>query len=768
MQAGSDNQALEKGYKLHWFEIRSVIGRGGFGITYLAHDNNLDREVAIKEFMPKDFAIRESDSTVHPQTGEQGKLYEWGLEKFIAEARTLAKFNHPNIVRVLSVFSENNTAYMVMDFVRGKDLATIYQEAPLFTETQFLDTFIPIMDGLILVHKAGFIHRDIKPANIYICDDGTPLLLDFGSARQAMSDKNQALTSLVTLGYAPFEQYSEGSGQQGPWTDIYSLGASIYVGITGHKPTDALNRSISFMDKGIDTYQPVSLLQKGHYSENFLLSIDKALMLKVEDRPADIMEWADMLLGKTPAPPLPAYLLNPPEEEKTLIMPQRSPTTGSSSRGTQGLIDTYGKRNTDSGASLRTSSPPTLNAQSKAPVREKEESHPTKATSNKQAKKLPITIGLLISGLVVIVVASNFLLNKPPSPESENETLQKQQEIKEKQQVIQVLLNSANQALINKFYVYPEKTSAYYYFQKTLILDPQNQPAREGVGSLTTTLFDLAKSAYDQHNFSAAKKYLDELAKIQPDLTEASALREKVNQSLERLLLTETLISKAETLISKAETQLKAKKYTSPEQNNALYWYREALKVQPENLKTKRGLKNLYNSLFSQADASFKKKKFKEAKSYLAEIELFEDNSQEVLSLKRKITQALTPTKTRVKPTTVQKEQIETKKLTEELTNKTLGLFLRAMKSRDKRAMDKLSHYTSGRAEFVRQLFANYRKIDVHISNVQFIAKKNQTQAQVELKNLIDINGQQVKPGSWNKFQIIIRLDKKGRGEVYW
>lgn len=761
MQAGSNNQALEKGYKLHWFEIRSVIGRGGFGITYLAHDNNLDREVAIKEFMPKDFALRENDSTVHPQTGDQGKLYEWGLEKFIAEARTLAKFNHPNIVRVLSVFSENNTAYMVMDFVHGKDLATVYQEATPFTETQFLDTFIPIMDGLILVHKAGYIHRDIKPANIYICDDGTPLLLDFGSARQAMSDKNQALTSLVTLGYAPFEQYSEGSGQQGPWTDIYSLGASIYVGITGHKPADALNRSISFMDKGIDTYQPISLLEKGHYSENFLLSIDNALMLKIEDRPADIMQWADMLLGKTPAPPLPKYLLNPPEEEKTLIMPQRSSTTGNSSRGTQGLIDTYGRRNTDSGASPQTSSPHTLNEQSIAAVRENEESHPAKATSNKQDKKLPITIGLLIFGLVVIVAASTFLLNKPPSPEGEDETLQKQQEIKEKKQTIQALLNSANQALINKFYVYPEGASAYYYFQKTLILDPQNQSAQEGIGSLTTALFRLAKTAYDQHDFSAAKKHLNELEKIQPGLTEASALKEEIDQTLERLLLIETLISKA-------ETQLKAKNYTSPEQNNALYWYREALKRQPENLNAKQGLKNLHNSLFSQAGASFKKKKFEEAKSYLAQIELFEPNSPQVLSLKRRITQTLTPTKTRIKPTTTQTEEIKAKNLTEEMTNKTLKLFLRAMKSRDKRAMDKLSHYTSGRTEFVRQLFANYREINVRISSVQFIAKTNQTQAQVELKNLIDINGQQVKPGNWNKFQIIIRLDNEGGGEVYW
>jgi len=191
MEPGKNKNSLPEGYLLHWYEIKRVIGRGGFGITYLAHDTNLDRYVAIKEFMPEDFATRESDSTVHPKTSDQKNLYEWGLERFVKEARTLAKFNHPNIVHVQSVFEENNTAYMIMEYAQGEDLSLIYKKEPKFTEEQFLDTFIPVMDGLALIHNAGFIHRDIKPANIYICDNNSPLLLDFGSARQSIGGKTK-------------------------------------------------------------------------------------------------------------------------------------------------------------------------------------------------------------------------------------------------------------------------------------------------------------------------------------------------------------------------------------------------------------------------------------------------------------------------------------------------------------------------------------------------------------------------------------------------
>ena len=162
---------LPAGYRLHWYQVESVIGRGGYGITYRAHDQNLDQPVAIKEYLPVDFATRHDDETVHPRTGEQSEMFAWGLERFITEARTLAKFKHPNIVTVYSVFEENQTAYMVMEYAEGTDLASVYKTSPEFTEQQYLDTFLPITDGLALVHESGFIHRDIKPANIIITEN---------------------------------------------------------------------------------------------------------------------------------------------------------------------------------------------------------------------------------------------------------------------------------------------------------------------------------------------------------------------------------------------------------------------------------------------------------------------------------------------------------------------------------------------------------------------------------------------------------------------
>ena len=201
--------ALQPGYEVLWYRIERILGQGGFGITYLAYDTNLDQHVAIKEYLPIELAVREGDDSVHPVSENHDDNYRWGLERFISEARTLAKFNHPNIVRVLSVFEQNNTAYMPMRYEEGKSLQERLPRRGTLEEDQLMKILLPVLGGLRLVHGAGFIHRDIKPANIFIRDDGSPVLLDFGSARQALGHETKTLTSLVSPGYAPFEQYLE-------------------------------------------------------------------------------------------------------------------------------------------------------------------------------------------------------------------------------------------------------------------------------------------------------------------------------------------------------------------------------------------------------------------------------------------------------------------------------------------------------------------------------------------------------------------------------
>jgi serine/threonine protein kinase len=318
--------ALPGGYRLHWYVIDKVLGQGGFGITYLARDENLHQPVAIKEYLPRDLALRQQDDSVQPLSGEQGAQFRWGLERFISEARTLAQFRHSNIVRVLTVFEENNTAYMVMEYEQGQGLHEILNERKTLPQQELERILMPLQDGLEKVHAAGFIHRDIKPANIYIRADGSPVLLDFGSARQALGEQTQTLTSLVSPGYAPFEQYtSKGEERQGPWTDIYGLGATLYRIITGRSPCDAVDRSEALLQTERDDFVPCAGIGRGRYRDVWLRAIDHALAFRPQDRPQNIADWRrEFTLPRSEAPTIVATTVVQPKPVK-MVVPLSSP-----------------------------------------------------------------------------------------------------------------------------------------------------------------------------------------------------------------------------------------------------------------------------------------------------------------------------------------------------------------------------------------------------------------------------------------------------------
>ena len=329
---GQNFAVLPSSYKLLWYELESVLGRGGFGITYLAWDTNLNQRVAIKEFLPTELAVRTTDRTVHPLSAEHEDVFNWGLSRFIEEAQTLARFSHPSIVQVRSVFEANNTAYMVMDYVEGLSFSRAMRSPHYQAEPELKRILFHLLDGVELIHKAGFIHRDIKPDNIFLQETGIPVLLDFGSARESASDKSRTLTALVTPGYAPFEQYdtSSAADRQGPWTDIYALGALLYRTVTGKAPIDAMARMAAQLD-GKEVLEPASQIGGEAYSPKFLAAIDHALAFRPTSRPQSIAAWRAELGGEEEpshpeTPHMPAGDNAPTVLRPSTRRPTRTPT----------------------------------------------------------------------------------------------------------------------------------------------------------------------------------------------------------------------------------------------------------------------------------------------------------------------------------------------------------------------------------------------------------------------------------------------------------
>ena len=288
-----NRNALPAGYRLNWYLIERVLGQGGFGITYLAKDENLDELVAIKEYLPIELAVREGDHSVHPVSQDHDGHYGWGLKRFIDEARTITRLRHEALVRVRAVFEANNTAYMVMDYEAGQSLEALLKGRGTLTEGRLRAMLEPLLQGVQEIHEAGFIHRDIKPANIYIRANDTPVLLDFGSARQALFGETKTLTAMVTPGYAPFEQYHARGDKQGPWTDIYGLGSTLYRAVCGVAPLDAIERSEGALSGG-DGFIPARSIAGDAYSKNFLSAIDAALGFKPRERPQSIAQWREI------------------------------------------------------------------------------------------------------------------------------------------------------------------------------------------------------------------------------------------------------------------------------------------------------------------------------------------------------------------------------------------------------------------------------------------------------------------------------------------
>jgi serine/threonine protein kinase len=280
-------QALTPGTRLGDYRLDAVIGHGGFGITYRAFDTQLAKFVAIKEYLPVEFAVRGGDGNVVPRGARFAEDFAWGRERFLDEARALARFRHPHIVPVLRYFEANGTAYTVMEFEDGKSVGELLrQPAGRLPPDDVRRLADGLVGGLSAVHAQGFLHRDIKPSNIIIRRDGVPVLIDFGAARQAMGERTRTLTGVLTPQYAPIEQYAL-DGKQGPWSDIYAAAAVLHHAITGQPPPDAAARV------GTDPYRSLAA-HADRFEPPFLAAIDRALAFAPNDRPQSVEEWAGL------------------------------------------------------------------------------------------------------------------------------------------------------------------------------------------------------------------------------------------------------------------------------------------------------------------------------------------------------------------------------------------------------------------------------------------------------------------------------------------
>ncbi len=275
---------LPPGTRLRNYELISVLGQGAFGITYLARDTQLGRELAIKEYLPTSLALREGGTTVVPRSTQLAEDFVWGRERFLDEARTLVTLESvPAVVRVYDYLEANGTAYMVMALARGETLEQRLRREGSLPAPIVERLLNRLLEGLEQVHTTGFLHRDIKPANIILDAKNNPTLIDFGASRASMANRTTAMTAVFTPRYAAAEQHT--SDEQGPWTDIYGLSVTLYCAVAGRPPPTAVERILN------DRYQPLTELKPAGFPHEMLRGIDAGLAVRAADRPQSIADW---------------------------------------------------------------------------------------------------------------------------------------------------------------------------------------------------------------------------------------------------------------------------------------------------------------------------------------------------------------------------------------------------------------------------------------------------------------------------------------------
>lgn len=292
------NEALPPGTRFGEFEVLGVLGIGGFGVVYLAQDHSLERQVALKEYMPSSLAIRGEGAQITLRTEAYADTYAAGLRSFVNEARLLARFDHPSLLKVYRFWEDNGTAYMVMPYLQGATLRDTRRAMDRSPDEAWLRGVLgAVLDALEHLHQEDVFHRDIAPDNILLTREGAPILLDFGAARRVISNHTQAFTAILKPSYAPIEQYAEMSAmRQGPWTDLYALGAVMHFLLSGKPPMPSTARAVH---PGAELLE---LDAQAGVSERFVRIVGWMLSVRPQERPQSVAELRAVLAGQAPVP----------------------------------------------------------------------------------------------------------------------------------------------------------------------------------------------------------------------------------------------------------------------------------------------------------------------------------------------------------------------------------------------------------------------------------------------------------------------------------
>ncbi len=602
-------QTLEPDTYVGLLKIRDTLGVSNHGVIYLARDKNRKREVAIQEYLPHELVERGSDGVRVQAVASKKAVYEEGLTRFLRDARILAQIHDPYVARVIEYTEANGTAFLVMEYEKGHTLGHYLAGHGKLNEEDLYKVLIPMLKGLRIIHSEGLLHLDITPSSIFLRENGPPVLIGFGSAGRTVDHESVSLDSRVTPAYSPIELYHEG-GNLGPWTDLYGLGATVYRAISGVAPADATKRVAAIAQGEEDPLVPAMEIGRGEYSTHVLGNIDWMLQPVITDRPESAGTVLGLVTGGTRNSKSanashphqsPLKLVPPGQDGSSYRLPYRSLRQPKGS--TDGISRVRAIRRPNAwmvaGGVLTALVGFSLWQTYNDLNRPQRTVFNGEAAVTKNESVPGLAPGLAPTADPATVEAVDF------GREDDDLRAAAFREMEKEQKQIETLMNSAKKHIEHERFIFPPGNNALSNFRAILNLDPGNVDAKEGIDRIVTQLVEDARATFDANQIREAGTQLDEIEYIQSGREDVAALRAEIQHHNARLeeekRLTEMRVEKEVSererrvadLLRLAESAVHDERFTTPQNDNAYYYYRNIQEVDPSNTEALAGMKHL-------------------------------------------------------------------------------------------------------------------------------------------------------------------------------